>query len=175
MVPGARCSLAGTLPGAMHEQSIGGARRLHAKFGMRASERRPRIIADIPNLAWCRLAPPIDCSSVEMPLTLARDFFQRAPDELRVDAGGGRGGQELAGGDAGLGALLTRRLGRRAKRRDLEGGGALQHARRVAGGERGNRMLARAAERGFGKTQRLLERVGERFACGVARVALLGE
>src|SRR3954468_18658541 len=134
---------------ATHEQSIGGARRLHAKFGMRTSERRPRIIADIPNLAWCRLAPPIDCSSVEMPLTLARDFFQRAPDELRVDAGGGRGGQELAGGDAGLGALLTRRLGRRAKRRDLEGGGALQHARRVAGGERGNRMLARAAERGF--------------------------
>jgi hypothetical protein len=33
---------------------------------MRASWLEPSIIVGMPNLAWCRLAPPIDCSSVEM-------------------------------------------------------------------------------------------------------------
>ena len=68
---------------AIHEQSIGGARRLHAKFGMSTSMRLGSIIADIPNLAWCRLAPPIDCSSVEIS-TVGHSAARQSPRRVFI-------------------------------------------------------------------------------------------
>src|SRR6478752_7084073 len=96
-----------------------------------------------------------------------------SPDESRLNPGGDGRRLELARGDHCL--LIADGIAGVAQLSDLERDGALPDERRVMRGKRGDGVLAGAAKRRLGQSQRFLECVSKRFASRKARLTLLGE